>query len=530
MKIKTNGNIHSPQNTQFTTERIDAISPSTTTQIFMHKGAPTWVNTCPNLGGTMDQTVLLPELGKMCSLVHENILAFYGVVLDFPNSCVLSDVAPRGSLYDLLGGTEMVLTQDIKLSLLSDIAAGMRYLHLSPLGMHGRLTSRCCVIDHRWLCKISEYWTCSLTDKYSYDIFTDAIQLLWAAPEMLRGKPPSNKCDVYSYGIIVQEVITESKPFGTNNPTLAPREIVKRVGSPSNKPYRPSFPVSLYSNHWIELAQICWHEEPHRRPSFGRVRSVLTSINGGQQVNFVDSMATRLEAHTKRLEEIVEERSRELFDEKAKAETLLCELLPRSVYEQLKNGNMVEPETYNNITICFSDIVGFTKVSSLATPLEIVSLLNKLYFIFDEVADGHDVYKVATIGDAYMAVSGLPVRNGDNHAKEVAAMSLELLDSIGDFEIDHMPGEYLNMRVGIHSGPCVAAVTGRKMPRYLLFGDTVNTTSYMEALSTSMRIHLSESTTKLLKRHRRFIVEKRGKVHIPGYGPMTTSWLVGTRD
>ena len=237
-------------------------------------------------------------------------------------------------------------------------------------------------------------------------------------------------------------------------------------------------------------------------------------------------MLQRLEVHTKHLEDIVQERSLELEAEKTKAETLICELLPPSVFEQLKKGKQVQPETFKEATLFFSDIEGFTSIAGLATPMEIISLLNRLYMFFDNVIVKYDVYKVATIGDAYIVVSGVPVKNGNRHAGEIASMALELMTGIEDFEIDHIPGSYLKMRVGLHSGPCVAAITGTKMHRYLLFGETVNTGTKIEALGESMKIHVSDTTSKLLAEENHFILVPRSeKVDVSGYGIIQTSWL-----
>ncbi|KAF1568341.1 Retinal guanylyl cyclase 1, partial [Eudyptes schlegeli] len=157
----------------------------------------------------------------------------------------------------------------------------------------------------------------------------------------------------------------------------------------------------------------------------------------------------------------------------------------RSVAEALKMGTPVEPEYFEEVTLYFSDIVGFTTISAMSEPIEVVDLLNDLYTLFDAIIGSHDVYKVETIGDAYMVASGLPKRNGNRHAGEIANMSLDILSSVGTFRMRHMPEVPVRIRIGLHSGPCVAGVVGLTMPRYCLFGDTVNTASRME--STGLR-------------------------------------------
>lgn len=170
------------------------------------------------------------------------------------------------------------------------------------------------------------------------------------------------------------------------------------------------------------------------------------------KANIVDNMMDMMEMYAKHLEDMVDERTVQLEEEKMKTITLLHRMLPQSVAESLLRGNCVEPETFDSVTIFFSDIVGFTSMSSESTPMEVVNLLNDLYTLFDSIISNYDVYKVETIGDAYMVVSGLPIRNGNQHASVIASMALELLDSVKTFKIQHRPEDTLQLRIGIHTG------------------------------------------------------------------------------
>ncbi|KAL8571207.1 hypothetical protein ACOMHN_010668 [Nucella lapillus] len=216
-------------------------------------------------------------------------------------------------------------------------------------------------------------------------------------------------------------------------------------------------------------------------------------------------------------------KSQELSIEKRRSDSLLYQMLPRTVAQQLKMNQTVNAEHFESVTIYFSDIVGFTSLSSRSSPFQVVNLLNKLYHFFDDCLDQYDVYKVETIGDAYMVVSGLPQRNGSKHCSEVAVMALDLVAGVRSFQIPHLPEEALQLRIGIHTG-----VVGTKMPRYCLFGDTVNTASRMESTSQPMKIQVSEITANILKDIGGFDLDKRGQVEIKGKGEMETFWLTTT--
>ncbi|KAJ2949300.1 hypothetical protein O0L34_g6252 [Tuta absoluta] len=223
----------------------------------------------------------------------------------------------------------------------------------------------------------------------------------------------------------------------------------------------------------------------------------------------------------------IEFSTQQLMAEKQKSDLLLSRMLPMPVLRRLRAQRTVPAEAFDAVTIFFSDIVGFTSISSTSTPMEVINMLNMLYRLFDEKIMHYNVYKVETIGDAYMVVSGLPQRNGNKHASEIADMSLSLLRSLDGARVPHRPDQALQIRAGVNTGPCVAGVVGTTMPRYCLFGDTINVASRMESTGEAMKIHISDSTKMALDQIGGYEVQSRGVVEVAGKGQMETFWLLG---
>uniref|UniRef100_A0A3B4UBZ9 Guanylate cyclase n=1 Tax=Seriola dumerili TaxID=41447 RepID=A0A3B4UBZ9_SERDU len=417
---------------------------------------------------------IIMEFSVMKEMKHENLVQFFGVCNEPPNVCLVTQYCKKGSLKDVLKASDVDLDGMFKLS-------------------------------------------------FAYDIVNE---MYWTAPELLRqvGVPAKGtpKGDVYSFAIIMWELMYNSKAGPYYDVNLEPK-IIRQLRTPcQGELLRPGLSEQLCDDNINTLLRVCWSENPDHRPPFGLIRRQLKDTSP-DHANILDNMVDKLEKYANHLEEVVEERTNQLTAEKARADKLLSSMLPY-IADQLMAGKSVEPQSYEMVTIFFSDIVGFTSMCSVSSAMEVVTFLNDLYSLFDDIIKMYDVYKVETIGDAYMVASGLPISNGNKHALEISTMALHFLSAIKVFRIRHMPTESLSIRIGIHS-PVVAGVVGTTMPRYCLFGDTVNMASRMESNSL-LKIHISQCTADILVRAGSFELEERGEIEMKGKGSHKTYWLL----
>lgn len=231
----------------------------------------------------------------------------------------------------------------------------------------------------------------------------------------------------------------------------------------------------------------------------------------------------------KRLRDIDQGRIVELQKEKEllsleqmKTDKLMLNILPKPIADRLKRGESNIAGNYPEVTVLFSDLVGFTKMSSQKSAGDLVKLLNDLFSRFDQRAESLGLEKIKTIGDAYMAVGGLPIPRSD-HADICAEMALGMFDDLTEFNKQY--DAELAMRIGLNTGPVVAGVIGFTKFSYDLWGNTVNTASRMESTSISGRIQMSTSTRDHLSSS--FIIEERELMECKGLGLIMTYFLNG---
>jgi adenylate cyclase len=210
--------------------------------------------------------------------------------------------------------------------------------------------------------------------------------------------------------------------------------------------------------------------------------------------------------------------------EQAKAESLLLNILPRSIADKLKVETQTIADQFSSASILFADVVDFTPLSERLPPAEVVGILDHLFSHFDTLAERYGLEKIKTIGDCYMVAAGVPTPRPD-HARALALMALDMLEAMrSSDDVGHLG---LELRVGINSGPVVAGVIGRKRFLYDLWGDAVNTASRMESHGTPGRIQITGATYELLKDE--FECQSRGVIPVKGKGEMEAWYLLGRR-
>ncbi|TGZ32384.1 guanylate cyclase 1 soluble subunit alpha 2 [Temnothorax longispinosus] len=236
----------------------------------------------------------------------------------------------------------------------------------------------------------------------------------------------------------------------------------------------------------------------------------------GEQARAQDGLRRRMD----KLKSSIEEANLAVNVEREKNISLLHLIFPVDIAKRLWLGETIEAKTYPDVTMLFSDIVGFTSICATTTPMMVINMLQNLYEQFDLYCGQLDVYKVETIGDAYCVACGLH-RNTNTHAQQIAWMGLKMIQTCSH-HLTH-EGKPIKMRIGIHTGMVLAGVVGKKMPRYCLFGHNVTLANRFESTSEPLRVNVSPTTYLCLIQKSGFILEPRTKDNLPKGMPASES-------
>ena len=239
-------------------------------------------------------------------------------------------------------------------------------------------------------------------------------------------------------------------------------------------------------------------------------------------ITLLEGKLIRVEEENKKLETTVKERTKELESEKNRSESLLLNILPKEIAKELTaHPDRTLAKEYPNVTVLFTDIVGFTKISGEMSAEEVVTMLNKMFSMFDERAQREGIEKIKTIGDSYMAAAGLSQESKNDGAEKMVLFAKGLLSDVRAFN-EASPYK-LQIRLGLNSGPLVAGVIGKTKFIYDIWGDTVNVASRMESTGVPMKIHVTESTRVQTADH--FPYTENIEIDVKGKGLMKTYFL-----
>ncbi|VDK64490.1 unnamed protein product [Onchocerca ochengi] len=513
-------------------------------------------------------------LHQMKQLVHDNINQFIGICFDkrtefyaIWNHCF------RGTLADLMfcnttnpkdkhgnkNESGLAFQENFKRAFVRDIIRGLEFLHASTVGYHGSLTPSQCLIDSRWILKLSGFGLSKLFYKWNVKGALSAKNRMWLisnsdlhyySPEMRRilkkmngstvmfNTKQAQAADIYAFGIILYEIVFRRKSvvIGDNHcgaETLDEDTVnIFCESAEALIPPYPSIPGNIEVHpDLLGLMHKCWSAIIDQRPDATLARKITDAtlkISG----SLVDQMIKNLEQYTNNLEKLVKERTIQLEKTQEHAERLLLELLPKSVADELKISRRVDPKNYKSATVMYSDVVGFTSLCSESLPMEVVTLLSGVFQKFDMIISQHQCYKVETIGDAYMVTSGVPITSRHNHVRDIASVAIMMRDFLSEYEIPHRPGQKLHCRWGFNTGPVFAGVVGLNAPRYCVFGQTVTVAAKMENSGLPDKIQITLKSYQLLTaRYPEFKCSpRRGGVRIDGIGTLLTYWLDGCED
>jgi class 3 adenylate cyclase len=218
------------------------------------------------------------------------------------------------------------------------------------------------------------------------------------------------------------------------------------------------------------------------------------------------------------LEHQVEERTAELEHERERSERLLRNMLPTVIAQRMKDGETIADT--HEATVLFADIKGFTELARDRSATAVVAILDEIFRRIDALAEAHNLEKIKTIGDCYMAVAGLPLPQAD-HVDRAVMMALDIIAAMP--QLRQELGVEIDVRIGVHTGPLVAGVIGTQKYAYDVWGDTVNVASRMESHGLPGHVQVSDDVRKHLGG--RFEVEERGTIEIKNRGSMKT-WFV----
>eukprot|EP01119_Soliformovum_irregulare_P025617 TRINITY_DN9540_c0_g1_i1.p1 TRINITY_DN9540_c0_g1~~TRINITY_DN9540_c0_g1_i1.p1 ORF type:complete len:1017 (-),score=167.78 TRINITY_DN9540_c0_g1_i1:32-3082(-) len=437
------------------------------------------------------------EVAVLSKLRHPNVLFLFGAYTTPSHGFLCMEFMHQGSLFDILHNKALVdhFSWKMRYQMALDAARGMDYLHRqSPPILHRDVKSLNFLVDDRWIVKVGDFG-------FASDSFKPLRRIginVWTAPELMEdsSRPFTTKADVYSFGIVLWELLELADPSREVS-----HDMIQQITSGWRLPIR-----TKADRKYINLMQSCWDCDSESRPEFSDICTDLLALS--ENATDLDKKNLRQKSAN------------------AKQSSLMKKMFTPSELAEISFGGHPPPKSCSDVTILFSDIVGFTTISSSLPAEKVTNLLERLFKKFEELAARFQVETVDTIGDAFIAAAGF---NGEvDHCQRVATLGLLMIEAarVTPIDEDNLQSETISIRVGIHTGPVVGSLLGGK---FTLLGDTMNVASRMETTSLPNRVQTSQATYSRLK-NSHLCFRSRGVIDIKGKGKMRTYFLLAEGD
>ncbi|XP_057313688.1 atrial natriuretic peptide receptor 1-like isoform X1 [Hydractinia symbiolongicarpus] len=502
-----------------------------------YNGKKTMLKKLPKKAVLMTREIMT-DLKVLRDLNHENINKYIGVISKSPVICILQEWCKKGSLYDILNNEDIQLDWVFKNTFISDILNGMVAIHDSPLKLHGHLTSKNCLINHRWVVQISDYGMREFKKiKNQKDVPVPNDEqlkyenLLWTSPENINF--PHNlmtrQGDVYSFGIIISEIINRQPPYAAFD-DMRPSDIIHYVNKRCIPPFRPH--VTLQTGldpRLVDLMKTCWEEWPEDRPLFKELKPQMKTIRG-ESVDILDNMIEMMERYSRDLDKTAKERTEMYKKEKIKSNQLLYRCIPKPIVTELLEGNLIEPDNINPATIMIVKIEGFSSLMKWLKPQQIIDVLNDFHRMIEQVTEPvKNVFKSLVDREECIFCGNIPCYKERSSPHLMANLALKIAKARPRFRWRHLGEEVLRLKITLHSGPATGVMVGNKIPVYNILGTTMDYVRALTHYTPHDKIVVSNDCYELLKDDEDFIWQSIGEVQSEDIELTEPQYLIGSK-
>lgn len=419
------------------------------------------------------------------SVSHDNVLRFYGLTLLDGERYIVNGFCAKGGMKIILRNSKLNLNDSFKTSLTTDIAQGMIYLHNMDI-VHGNLKSLCCLIDERWVVKISDWEFLKILsavdtstlkqsmnkNKIHPDTIEDdttASEKFWTAPEVLLSNDilsSARPSDVYSYAIIVHEIFAREDPYIEHTDNLSGREILRAIMSNGLRPQHfDDVPVTIK-----QIMEIAWADDPLSRPSFEQILKLLHKSKSSKK-SVLDSMMETMEEYAIHLEKTVEAKETELEVMKTSMHTVFSTLVPADIAKRLVNGQCVMPETYTDASVMLLEITGVDDNHQNSFCEESVKLLYEINVYLDRLLKNKNIFKLDFSVTSFLLISSRIT--SPESTLEMCYFSLEFLNWMENCPYLQPTSAKCKARCSMHIGEVVTGLVGSNVPRFVVLGQSV---------------------------------------------------------